>query len=113
MKVVITGTRKSIDYDIIEKTIKDTKYDISEIITGTLEGVDQSIQQYAVENNISLNVFTPDWKTNGRSGRDISNANMVADADAVILFWDNEDAYCKIIYKQASAKLIPIVSKII
>lgn len=113
MKVVITGTRNITDYSLVEQTVKDSNYKITEINCGDQQGTDELAQQYAKKKRKKINVFVPDWKTYGRNARDISDAEMVKDADAVFLFWDGIDAGCKVVYREATAKRIPIVSKII
>ena len=113
MKVVITGTRNITDYDLVDQTIKDSEYKITEINCGDQQGVDVLAQSYAKKKRKKLNVFVPDWKKYGRNARDISDVEMVKDAEAVFLFWDGNDAGCKIVYREATAKRIPIISKVV
>lgn len=113
MKVIITGSIDFTDYDLIEQTVKNSNYDITEIICGNRQGADELSQQYANNESITINVIVPDWETNGRSARDVTASEMVSVSDAVFLFWNKTDGFCNLVYKEAWNKDIPIISKLI
>lgn len=100
MKLIIAGSR-TINLDtyfmsgIINFLRLDTK--ISEVITGTAAGVDQSGEKWQAEMlklcgqyAPKLSRFPADWDTHGKSAGPIRNNQMADYADALLLIWDGE-----------------------
>lgn len=88
MKLLVAGSRNLVNYDIIKKYIDesfDSKH-IKEIVSGHANGVDKLGELYALENNISIKLYKPDWKKDGKSAGFIRNAEMVKYADVAIFF---------------------------
>ena len=105
MKIIIAGSRSINDYNTIKKAIKDSSFDITEIVSGNANGVDKLGEKYAKENNISVKIFKPDWKNitikgaivkenkygkyNAKAGID-RNEQMGDYADGLIAIWDGK-----------------------
>jgi hypothetical protein len=88
MKVIIAGSRSITDYKTVESAIKESKFEITEIISGGARGVDKLGELYAVNNNIKLTIMKADWDKHGKSAGYIRNQEMSEIAEAVIILWD-------------------------
>lgn len=88
MKVIIAGSRNIKDYNSVKAAIWESKFDITEIVSGGAEGVDKLGMMYAFENGIDLVVYYPNWKKYGKSGGYKRNIEMAKHSDALIAVWD-------------------------
>lgn len=93
MKIIIAGSR-SFDKNpklmsIIADAVLQSRFNITEIVSGGARGVDQAGEYYARIYNIPVKLFIPDWKI-GRQAGMIRNAEMADYADGLILLWDGE-----------------------
>ena len=90
MKVIIAVSRtidKKYIKDIVS-AIKDSKFDISTVISGTAKGVDTIGEYYAKALNIPVIRMPADWNKYGKSAGYLRNVEMAEIADAAILIWD-------------------------
>ncbi|MDR0248776.1 MAG: DUF2493 domain-containing protein [Oscillospiraceae bacterium] len=87
MKVAVVGSRSlgREYYRLLEEHIP---AECSEVISGGAAGVDRLAREYAESRNISLVEFLPDYKSYERSAPIVRNAEIVARADLVLIFWD-------------------------
>ncbi len=98
MKVIIAGTRykdkdENIpfdDYNLVVKTIEDSGFTITEVVSGTATGVDRLGEQWARANNIPIKEMPADWNRYGRSAGPFRNKAMAEYADAAIVIWDGK-----------------------
>jgi len=90
MKVIIAGSRNITDYSYIENVIKESQFEITEIVSGTARGVDSLGENYAVINDIPLKKFPAQWDLYGKSAGYRRNADMAKYADALIAIWDGK-----------------------
>lgn len=88
MKVLICGSRSITDLKQIERAVRESGFEISEIISGGAKGVDSLAEEFAAAKHIPTRVIKPDWKTYGRRAGIVRNLEMVRAADAVIAIWD-------------------------
>jgi predicted Rossmann-fold nucleotide-binding protein len=100
-KVIITGGKTYIPYKtfkervnkiLSKKEMKDVK-----IITSSNTGIDQMAQRYARELNITLKVYSIDFKEEGSIEK--RNNLMIRYSDALIAFWDGDVATTNLINK--------------
>ena len=63
---------------------------ISEIVSGTANGVDQDGEYAAVACMIPVKRFPADWDKHGKAAGHIRNKQMADYADALLLIWDGE-----------------------
>jgi len=84
MKVIIAGSRDFHDYDVVLKAIKESQFNISEVVSGMASGVDQLAIRYAQENNLPLHEYWAEWEFYGKSAGPIRNRLMAKNADALI-----------------------------
>lgn len=68
MKVICAGSREINDYELLCKTIKDSGFLITELISGHARGVDQLGEKWAKENNIPIKIYLPDWSFGKSAG---------------------------------------------
>ena len=61
MKCIIAGSRNITKYKFIEDAIKESGFNITEIISGKAKGVDLLGEEYAINNNISIKKFPAKW----------------------------------------------------
>lgn len=105
MKVIIAGSRTVTNYECVKQAVKDSKFKITEIVSGHAEGVDKLGEKYAKENNIKLKLFEADWKNVDKPGAIVKengygkynakagierNEDMGKYADALIAIVHNE-----------------------
>lgn len=93
MKTIIAGSRSIADYALVKKAVKNSKFNISTVLSGGASGVDELAIWFAKDNCIPLQMHYADWKPNGvldRSAGHKRNYEMALNADALIAIWDGE-----------------------
>lgn len=92
MKLIVAGSRDFGNYQLLAKHLDEinSKYGITEIVSGTAKGADSLGELYAKINNIPIKKFPADWNRYGRSAGYIRNKDMAHYADACICFWINK-----------------------
>lgn len=68
MKVVIAGSRYIKDYKLIEKAIKASGFEITEVVSGNAEGVDKLGERWAEEHGIPIKKFPALWNALNQDG---------------------------------------------
>ena len=86
MRVAIVGSRTLIVENLRDYLPKETK----EIVSGGAKGIDSCASKYAVENNLKLTEFLPEYSKYGRRAPLIRNTQIVEYADIVLVFWDGK-----------------------
>lgn len=92
MKVVIAGSRDIVDRLGLVKAIKQSGFDITEVVSGKARGVDTMGETWAVANDIPIKQFPADWSKHGNAAGPIRNSMMAEYADAAIIIWDGKSA---------------------
>jgi len=90
VKVIIAGKRDCYDYQSLIEAIGDSKFNISEVVSGGASGADSLGERFAEENGIPLKRFPADWDKHGFSAGPIRNQAMSLYADALIALWDGQ-----------------------
>lgn len=90
MKVIIAGSRNIDDYSLVVRTIQNSGYDITEVVSGTAVGPDRLGEQWARANNIPIKEMPADWIRFGNSAGPQRNRAMAEYADAAIIIWDGQ-----------------------
>ena len=86
MKTIIAGSRGIKDMKIIINAIEKSGIKISTVLSGRAKGVDILGELWAMENNIPVESFLPDWKRFGRGAGLKRNIEMINSADAFVRF---------------------------
>lgn len=90
MKVIIAGSREGVKYSDVIDSIKESGFNITEIVSGTARGSDKFGEQFAEDNGIPLSRFPANWNKHGKSAGYVRNTEMAEYADALIAIWDGE-----------------------
>lgn len=84
MKVAVIGSR-DLWIDDLSAYLPD---ETTEIISGGARGIDTSARKYALDHQIPLTEYLPDYKKYGRSAPLRRNITIIEKADLVLAFWD-------------------------
>jgi hypothetical protein len=92
MRCVIAGSRTIKDYDLILEAF--TKCDwcdkITEIVSGTANGVDILGERLAFDKDLKCSRFPADWNKHGKKAGHMRNAVMANYTDIAIIVWDGK-----------------------
>lgn len=91
MKTIIAGSRDIKNYALVMQAIKNSAFDITEVVCGGAQGVDLFGERYALENRIPVQYFEiekNDWAKYGRGAGPLRNEKMAKYADALIAVWN-------------------------
>lgn len=88
MKVIIAGSRGIEDWRVVVDAIKESGFEVTEVVSGGARGVDRIGESYAMSNNLPIARFRPDWKEYGKSAGVRRNEEMACYAEALIAVWD-------------------------
>ncbi len=102
MKTIIAGSRLIKDYLIVKEAIKQSSFQITEVVSGEAVGVDGLGRRFGEENNIPVTKFPADWKAHGKGAGYIRNKQMADYAEALIAVWDGESRGTKNMIEQAT-----------
>lgn len=84
MKVIIAGGRDFNDMRILAQAIKDSKFKITEVVSGAASGADRLGEYWANANDVPIRRFPAKWKILGRAAGPSRNREMARYADALI-----------------------------
>lgn len=104
MKTIIAGGRDILDYTLVLNAIRESKFDITEVVSGMAKGVDTMAVQYANENDLVITPFFADWNTHGRAAGPIRNRKMAEYGEALIAIWDGESRGTKNMIEEATKR---------
>ena len=108
--VIIAGSRGFSDYDLLcEKCDKlFSRRKPTSILCGEANGADSLGKRYAKEHGIPVESYPARWDQYGKSAGMMRNKQMLADADALVAFWDGESHGTKNMLEIAENKGIPV-----
>lgn len=81
--VIVTGSRKWFDYDVIAKALETAKPDL--VVHGGATGADKIAEGWAKDHCIPVLLYTADWKQYGKSAGPRRNAQMVSNHPTAIV----------------------------
>ena len=120
-RVIIAGSRDIDDYDLLLEAIKDSCFEITEVVSGAClnkkpgielsKGVDGLGERYAGENNLGIRFFVADWDTHGKAAGPIRNAQMADYADALICIYKTDSRGSKNMIRCAREQDLEIYTK--
>ena len=88
IRLGVVGSRTFNDYPYLCNILK--WYEAGKIISGGANGADKLAAQYAVEHNITLQEFLPEWETYGKKAGFLRNKQIVDASQEVVAFWDKK-----------------------
>ena len=95
-KIIIAGSREFNDYELLKKKLtyflksRNLKPEEIEIVSGGARGADRLGERFALEHNIKIKQFIPDWERYGKSAGIRRNVEMGKYANACVVFWDGK-----------------------
>lgn len=92
MKVIIAGCRHfghPADYELVEAAVRESGFEITEVVSGRARGIDRWASTYATRNRIPCRPFYAQWHMHGQVAGMVRNQAMADYADALIAVWDN------------------------
>lgn len=111
MRVIIAGCRHINDYDLVVKAVKESGFDITEVVCGAANGVDSLGERYAKENNIKLSYFYADWKGLGKRAGHARNEQMGNYSEGLVAVWDGISPGTKHMINYAKRKKLLVYVK--
>ena len=111
MRVIIAGSRFITDYDLVVKAVKESEFEITEVVCGAANGVDSLGERYAKENCIKLSYFYADWRGLGKRAGYARNEQMSKYGEALIAVWDGESKGTKHMITLAKKKKLLVYVK--
>jgi hypothetical protein len=90
VKVIVAGTRIFSDQEVIYQAIRESGFDITEIVFGASGRVDFWGYHYAYEIGVPHKEFPAAWVTYGKAAGPIRNKQMAEYADALVAVWDGK-----------------------
>lgn len=84
MRVIIAGSRTVTDYNLVCTAVIESKFNITEVVSGTAIGVDRLGERWAEENAIHCVKMPADWDRWGKGAGFVRNLAMAEYADALI-----------------------------
>lgn len=91
MKVIIAGSRTCDDKKIIWGALDNSKFEITELISGGAIGVDRIGEDWAKSKKIPVTIYRPHYGVeNPRYAPLLRNTDMAQNGDALIAIWKNK-----------------------
>ena len=100
MKLAIVGCRNCPPIDIASHLSEIPEV----IISGGAKGADTLARNFALQNNIPLIEFLPEYGKYGRQAPILRNIKIVDNADSVLAFWDGKSPGTKFTLDYAKKK---------
>lgn len=88
MRVIIAGTRTITDMRVLEKAIADSRFQITEVVSGRARGADALGEIFAFKHGLPLTTYHANWEGHGKYAGPMRNETMARNADALIALWD-------------------------
>ena len=103
MKVIIAGSRSILSFDEVDIAIRDSGFDVTEVVSGCANGVDSVGEVWAMKHDIPVKEFPADWSI-GRWVGFNRNKQMANYADALVAVWDGESPGTRQMIRYAQSK---------
>ena len=90
MRIAVSGCR---DIELNDRQLWNalrTKSASTILVGDCPTGVDKSVLEWAINQEITLEVFHADWNKYGPAAGPIRNRKMLETADRLVAFWDGE-----------------------
>ena len=107
MRVLVTGIRDFVDPRVIPQAIRDSGFDVSQLVTGTFTGVEQQVSAWGRETGVPVVLFKPDWPRFRLKASAARNNAMLDAAEAVVVIWTGNDS-AKVFVTEARKRKLPL-----
>ena len=90
MKTIIAGSRSITDYSSLLQAVLDCPFEVTSVVSGGANGVDQMGEKLAKEYCLPLEIYNAKWDIYGKSAGYLRNLEMAKNAESLILLWDGK-----------------------
>ena len=105
MRVAVIGSR-GLQVDHLEDYLPEG---VTEIVSGGARGIDTCAKNYALEHDLKLTEFLPEYSRYGRGAPLQRNITIIEYADMVLAFWDGKSRGTKFVIDNCEKRNIPVV----
>ena len=105
MRVAVIGSR-GLQINNLEDYLPEG---VTEIVSGGAKGIDTCAKNYALEHDLKLTEFLPEYSRYGRGAPLRRNITIIEYADLVLAFWDGESRGTKYVIDNCKKRNIPVV----
>lgn len=95
MRVIIAGSRGICSCKLVFPLIDKSRFEITEVVSGTAHGADMVGEEWATLHNIPIKYFPASWMQYGKQAGVFRNKDMAEYADAAIVLWDGTSSGAK------------------
>lgn len=94
MKLAVVGSRnvpRSM-YPEVERELDSIvrEHNVDHIVSGGAKGADRFGELYAIDHDLDITIYKPDWKKYGKSAGYRRNVQIISDSDIVFAIWDGQ-----------------------
>lgn len=109
MRVIVAGSRTLTDAALVERAIRESGFEISELLSGHAKGTDQLAELWARNQTppVPVRLFLAAWATLGAAAGPTRNRAMAEEAEALICLWDGLSPGTRNMILQAKRKGLP------
>jgi len=107
MKLAVIGSKEFQDFRLLAIEIE-KENNVTKIISGAALGTDSLARRYAIQNNISLLEFPPDYAKYGTQAKHVRDNQIVNHCDKVLAFWDGVCEGTKYTMDYAHQQKVPV-----
>lgn len=86
IKLSVIGAKDFNDFELLNAELNKENIDV--MVTGGKMGADALCREYAIDRDIPIQVFLPDYKKHGKSASYQRNLEMISNSNRVIIFWN-------------------------
>ena len=104
MKEAVIGSR-GLQVEHLENYLPEG---VTEIVSGGARGIDTCAKNYALEHDLKLTEFLPEYSRYGRGAPLRRNITIIEYADLVLAFWDGKSRGTKFVIDNCKKRNIPV-----
>ena len=104
MKTIIAGSRTMTDIQLLYDAIRESGFQITEVVCGEARGADRLGRWWAERRSIPVIRFPANWERNGKQAGYMRNVQMAEYGEALIALWDGKSRGTQHMIKTARAK---------
>lgn len=92
MNIIIAGSREFNNYELLSDKCKHFLKNLGDIqiVCGCAKGADELGEKYAIDNELDIAYFVPNWEKYGQGAGPVRNKSMARYADGLIAFWNGK-----------------------
>jgi hypothetical protein len=84
VKVIVAGSRHETDLAVVVAAIRESGFEVTEVVSGCAPGVDTLGEKWAEERGIHVKRFPAEWRRYKRAAGPIRNGQMADYGDALV-----------------------------